>query len=429
MNEKKRKSKNKKNNRNNNQINNQKRTIPGYRFFSTVGALGALGASGYYLWNRAGNKITNIDECKKYKIGDEYDQYISNKTEVDYCYNNPKKILRKGCTYANAIINDYLYPHEDATFIDLNFDILPMMNGDKYNFQGEEGVRYNKCSNYGSHNYRISKNDFDKSIETREYAMRNGKQGYIPTYTPKEIDKKRILSNYYNDIDKAINCSKNNPNVNTIVVKYVNHRTPKGKYQFGIVPGDFKDKFAEMMSLNKNIYIQEFSCFYGEDFPKMIMDLLKKHPNYKGNFILERNSYYNKDLQGYKESGQFQNQYGKRFFAFNELLQDGEYLVFNNKGMKCITENEARKILGGSYKKYNLAYNHYYKIGDDLPTKQCNNTIERYKKYFGLANNVNKKQMKKCNSKFDVYQTCDKLINGESINKSSQSSGFTSDIE
>ena len=255
--------------------NNNRKTIPGYRLLSAIG--GAMAAlAGGYLWKQSGktNTAANIkttkentatsvkttkDPCSKYKIGDLYDARISNKTDVDFYDNNPTKILRKGCTYKGAIINDDLATHQDTTLIDLDFDILPMTRQqppETNNFQGRERDRYSQqCSNGGITDYRLSKNDVDKSAVKIGSRIVNGKREYYPCYTLSNTDKKRIISAINKDIDRAIECTKNDPSVTTIAVKYVNHRAPNGHFQLNIFPSDFKGQFAEIMKLNKNIYI------------------------------------------------------------------------------------------------------------------------------------------------------------------------------
>ena len=432
MKKSKRKSKNKTNTttnnttpNDNNVVNGNRKTMPGYRLLSAIG--GAIALAGGYLWkqsgktNTAASVKTTKDPCSKYKIGDLYDARISNKTDVDFYDNNPTKILRKGCTYRGAIINDDLTAHPDTTLIDLNFDIHPMTRQqppETNNFQGMEGDRYSQCSNDHITDYKLSKNDVDKSSVKIKSGIVNGERKYYPCYTLSNTDKKRIISAINKDIDRAIECTKNNPSIKTIAIKYVNHRSAGGDYEINLTPGNFKDKFAEIMKLNKNIYISEFSCYYSDHFPAMISELLKENPNYKANIILKRNRLYDKNVQGYKESMELYYPNGKRTFGFNELLVEPEYLVFNNQEKKCITENEARKILGGSY-LYNLVYNKSNKLGDEEPTQKCKASLEKYQQ---------------CDNKFNTYQTCDPLLddvtlNKEKLNQLSHGDNFLSEVE
>ena len=407
--------------------NNNRKTIPGYRLLGMVGGATAALAGGY-LWkqsgktNTAASVKTTKDPCSKYKIGDLYDARISNKIDVDFYDNNPTKIFRKGCTYRGAIINDDLTTHKDTTLIDLNFDIHPMTRQqppETNNFQGRERDRYSQqCSNGDITDYRLSKNDVDKSAVKIESGIVNGERKYYPCYTLSNTDKKRIISAINKDIDRAIECTKNNPSIKTIAIKYVNHRSAEGDYEINLTPGSFKDKFAEIMKLNKNIYISEFSCYYSDHFPAMISELLKENPNYKANIILKRNRLHDETAESYKESMELYYPNGERTFGFNELLKEPEYLVFNNQEKKCITENEARKILGGSY-LYNLAYNKFNKLGDEEPTQKCEASLDKYQQ---------------CDNKFNTYQTCDPLLddvilNKEKLNQLSHSDNFLSEVE
>ena len=261
MKKNKHKSKNKTNTTttNDNKVeNNNRKTIPGYRLLSIVG--GAMAAlAGGYLWKQSGNintkasVNTNTDPCAKYKIGDNHDGLISN--EIKKSCTIGHEVCRTGCTYQYKVINDDFFTHYDTVLIDLNFDTDPITDKRPYNYQGIEGYRYHKCSNDASQNYRLSKADVDKSIVTPELGKVDGKNEYFEMSTLSDTDKKRIIDKYNNDINNTIECIKNNPSVTTIAVKYVNHRTPNGHFQLNIFPSDFKGRFAEIMKLNKNIYI------------------------------------------------------------------------------------------------------------------------------------------------------------------------------
>lgn len=426
MKKNKHKSKNKTNTTttNDNKVENDNRkTIPGYKLLGMVG--GAMALAGGYLWKQSG-KIntkasvnTNTDLCAKYKIGDQYNGAIGNTTDIDYMNDNTT-IFRKGCTYRGAIINDFFFPHRDTTLVDLNFDIHPMISQPQkmYNFQGEEHHRYTQCSTTPTKNYRLSKNDIASCTIKKVNVMQDGKNKTALLFHLSDSDKQRIIDSYNKGIDDAIECTKNDPSIRTFAVKYVNHRTPNGVYDFNLVPSDFKDKFANMMKLNKNIYISEFSCYYSDDFPSMISELLRENPNYQGSFVLRRNRSYDKIVTGHIESGLLHYTNGNKEFSFNEVMENPEYLVFNKKEKKCITENEARKILGGSF-LYNLAYNKMNKFGDKEPTKQCKASLDKYQQ---------------CYNEFNTYQTCDPLLddvilNKEKLNQLSQGDNFLSDVE
>ena len=425
MKKNKHKSKNKTNTTttNDNKVeNNNRKTIPGYRLLSIVG--GAMAAlAGGYLWKQSGNintkasVNTNTDPCAKYKIGDNHGGLISN--EIKKSCTIGHEVCRTGCTYQYKVINDDFFTHYDTVLIDLNFDTDPITDKRPYNYQGIESYRYHQCSNDAPQNYRLSKADVDKSIVTPELGKVDGKNEYFEMSTLSDTDKKRIIDKYNNDINNTIECIKNNPSVTTIAVKYVNHRTPNGHFQLNIFPSDFKGRFAEIMKLNKNIYISEFSCFYSDDFPAMISELLRENPSYQGSIVLRRNRLYNQGLQKFLESGQIPiDSSGGRGFSFNDIVVNPEYLVFNSKEKKCITENEARKILGGSY-LYNLDYNKMNKLGDKEPTQQCKASLDKYQQ---------------CDNKFNTYQTCDPLLddvilNKEKLNQLSHGDHFLSDVE
>ena len=66
-------------------------------------------------------------------------------------------------------------------------------------------------------------------------------------------------------------------------------------------------------------------------------------------------------------------------------MHNAEFIVFNKKEIKCISENKARKILGGSYltnieknKKFNIT--HANKV-----SKGCKKILSKYEKYLNKS--------------------------------------------
>lgn len=238
------------------------------------------------------------------------------------------------------------------------------------NHQGAEGQhRYNyNCIDNG-YDYKLTVGTLKKCKFYDEHAIK---------CKLSDKDKQTVIDGYKKYLEQKIEKIKNDNSVKTIALKYTNDRGDNGEYAFPVYPKDLKPVFLKMMDTGKNIYIKEFSCYHNEDFPELISELLKECPNYNGNFILQRNSKYKSILNVYPEVNFVLDKHNDAHMMSNMVMHNAEFIVFNKKEIKCISENEARGILGGSYID-NIKLNNRFNIKSASKRyKQCSKIIQKY---------------------------------------------------
>lgn len=361
-----------------------------------MAGLFGLSSIGKAMCSTENGRYNNIDECKRYKTGKNDDtKHIGTKIEKTY-YNG--KIFRTGCKCGKVPINDGIIDYEDVCFLDADltfYDILEPLK--EYSFddnlsadqivralieqydnrmllnnQGvEEQMRYNhKCIDTGY--------DYKLTVGTLKKCKFYDKKATKCKLSNK--DNNDIVNGYKKYLENKIEKIKNDNNIKTIALKYINDRGKNGDYAFPVVAKDLKSVFLKMMDTGKNIYIKEHSCYYSEDFPKLILELLNERSDYNGKFILERNAKYNKVVDALAEVNfVFDKNKNLEGLKSNKVLQNSEFILFDRTQIKCLTENEARETLGGSYlknKEINDRLNITYanKVG-----KHC---IKKIKKYY-----------------------------------------------
>ena len=152
------------------------------------------------------------------------------------------------------------------------------------------------------------------------------------------------------------------------------------------------DKKIMLLENVKTLFIQETSCFHNKELIETLEKLIKE-TGFNGNVIVRRNKNYDKELIFCQEIDAERLNRNTTKNIFNSYSSSGyEYIVCNKEGCKCITENEAREIMGGSYKQ-NLDFNKKHGLGDKPANPKCQPEMDEInKKYLskniGIKNNV-----------------------------------------
>ena len=84
-------------------------------------------------------------------------------------------------------------------------------------------------------------------------------------------------------------------------------------------------------------------------------------------------------------------------FKINKIFYKPEFVHIKDGKINCISENDARKILGGSYLD-NLKYNEAHSLDDNVPNKERCRKFMKHFQYEGQCK-VHKKNDCTCTSK------------------------------
>lgn len=322
----------------------------------------------------------------------------------NYDPNNPK-ILRTCYLYKGDCINDNkIFDHYDTAKINLEFDIEKLL--DRKMYTNNDVDRY-KCSNKQYHpkvsDIFVVKNE-QLYIDSKKFEKINRHpEIHADTFIITDSFKNEILKKFEKITDHNLKCVEKN-SIDKIFIDMLLHtvdiKIDKKNYQYQIenfTPKDFKNIFKKIMLQEniKNIHIYEKSCFYNNELIEVLAGLIKE-TGFDGNIIVRRNKFYNKKFGTSKEIT-FKMKDTNNMKKYDGIKENiftttgEEYILCNKEGCKCITENEAREIMGGSYKQ-NLDFNKKHGLGDEQAHKKCQlrmNLIN--KKYFHNHKNMSNK--------------------------------------
>ena len=259
--------------------------------------------------------------------------------------------------------------HNDVVKFKVNFDheMIKKMKKKPSNINPTEYVnpdivefteqkRYDTCSQSG---YFLYKRQLDGKMPKN---IKREKINGHTHLTLDENDKKEILKEVNNKYKKLKQCLLGK-NVDTIAFEFIWHASEDSTPAYtNLGPKDFSNIFKSAMKDFKKIYVTDAICL---NVPDMI-DTLKaiaKENNYSGDIIVRRNGQYDKKFLCGFEIDKFGNT--------NSIYFSPEFVHIKNGEEKRISENQARKILGGSYKE-NLKYNKSHKIGNVIRNKELN---------------------------------------------------------
>ena len=206
-------------------------------------------------------------------------------------------------------------------------------------------------------------------------------------------NKQYIIDSANKNFDKLLQNIKDKKDIKVLNIDLSMHVEPDNEYYFSnLKPEDFKGVFEKAMQSGYNkLYITEASCFNNKELLETLTNVAKNN-GYCGNIIIKRNSKYDKVQEMTSEF--FRDKINKIFYKpefvhIKDDIKDGK--------INCISENDARKILGGSYLD-NLKYNEAHSLDDNVPNKERCRKFMKHFQYEGQCK-VHKKNDCTCTSK------------------------------
>ena len=337
---------------------------------------------------------------------------ISNLNGVGSFYRNNNGIysqdgepIRQGNFDASGynFINPNIISHKDVVKFDV--DIAPTSGA--YTWCNIERGRYHpdSMSGYCLNNDSSRRPPFpinlpDKNIGTT--FIKNG-INHVELFPQ---NKQYIIDSANNNFNQLLQNIKGKKDIEVLNIDLSMHVGPDNEYYFSnLKPEDFKGVFEKAMQSGYNkLYITEASCFNNQGLLKTLTNSAKKN-GYCGDIIIKRNSKYDKKLEMTSEF--FQDQNG---FKINKIFYKPEFVHIKDGKISCISENDARKILGGSYLE-NIKYNKAHNLNDNLYNQQrCEKFMEQFP-YEGQCK-VHKNNYCTCTSK-DTCNAQNCFLNGE----------------
>ena len=292
-----------------------------------------------------------------------------------YSYDN--EVIRKGDFFGNTrnYKNNEIIPHSDV--IKTQFTTNMIIDQNKKNWCDDkiykDDVRKSICSAENDRYHPCSAGLYCLCQEDR----RPREIIYLDEDTIRkkwnDQDKNNILAKVKKNFSNLLKCAENsNQKTDTFAFDFVVHSVPGGKYDItNLRPQDFSDIFEKaMQSGYKKLYITEGSCFNSGDMIDTLTNVAKNN-NYCGDIIIKRNSKYNKEFDYSTESSQDRK-------LENTIWHMPEFVHIKDGKISCISENDARKILGGSYLD-NIKYNEAHNLGDEVRNKkECSKFTKQF---------------------------------------------------
>lgn len=253
---------------------------------------------------------------------------------------------------------------------------------DEFQTNDAKNNRYNKCSQ-----------EVNTIKSMQAIHDNNGKIEHIKLFPD---SKKALLSKIDKENKTFDKCVRDNKdNIKIIKIDVNAHREADGKfYLSNVEPKDYKFVFERAMTSGINtIYVDENSCYHSDHMIEQLMQSIKD-TNYNGIVILAKNAAHQHMSTNVYEKMQVD---GKT--VYNQYSISGkEWIYITKDETKCITENEARTTLNGSYLD-NVTINNLLGIGDKKGN-HCENSIKKY-------------QQEKTNGDASIDLSCDAKTNAK----------------
>ncbi|MBR1428874.1 MAG: hypothetical protein IJ590_01325 [Rickettsiales bacterium] len=303
-------------------------------------------------------------------------------------YSQDGELIRQGNFDRSGynFINPEIIDHKDVVKFDI--DIAPTSGENTWCNVEKNRYHPESMSGYCLNDDSSGRPPFPKNLPNATVGTKIRKNG-IDHMELSEENRKYIIESAKNNFDKLLQNIKDKKDINVLNIDLSMHREPDNEYYISnVTPEDFKDIFEKAMQSGYNkLYISEISCFNNKELLETLTNVAKNN-GYCGDIIIKRNSKYDKKLEMTSE-----------FFRdkINKIFYKPEFVHIKDGKINCISENDARKILGGSYLD-NLKYNEAHSLDDNVPNKERCRKFMKHFQYEGQCK-VHKKNDCTCTSK------------------------------